>query len=113
MLDELPGLNARWRDVVGEPLQLGIGLNTGPAQVGNTGSPRKFKYGPLGHTVNLASRVQDATKKLGIPLLITGPTRDQLPPTMTTCPVEPVCLAGVKDPVILHALQGVTPAGAP
>ena len=51
MLDELPDLNAQWHDLAGVPLALGIGINTGPAMVGNTGSSRKFKYGPHGHTV--------------------------------------------------------------
>ena len=41
---------------------LGIGINTGLARVGNTGSRRKFKYGPLGDTVNVASRVQGASQ---------------------------------------------------
>ena len=45
-------------------MNLGIGINSGPASVGNTGSIHKFKYGPLGNTVNLASRVQGATKYL-------------------------------------------------
>ncbi len=51
---------------------LGIGINTGVARVGNTGSQHKFKYGPLGNTVNLASRVQGATKYLKCRLLVTG-----------------------------------------
>jgi adenylate cyclase len=62
MLNELAELNARWQERVGEPTQLGIGVHTGVAQVGNSGSKYKFKYGPRGHTVNLASRVQGATK---------------------------------------------------
>ena len=51
---------------------LGIGLNTGPARVGNTGSQYKFKYGPLGNTVNLASRVQGITKYVRCRLLVIG-----------------------------------------
>jgi len=35
-----------------------IGVNTGPARVGNVGSAVKFKYGALGDTVNMGSRVQ-------------------------------------------------------
>jgi len=63
-------MQARWpaqrplAPVVGAPLHLGIGINTGTAQVGNTGCTRKLKYGPHGHTVNLAARVQDAPRNL-------------------------------------------------
>ena len=59
---------------------LGIGINTGLARVGNTGSRRKFKYGPLGDTVNVASRVQGASKYFKSSLLITRATRDRLGP---------------------------------
>ncbi len=41
----LPSLSERWLGDVGEPTSLGIGINTGIAQVGNTGSVYKFKYG--------------------------------------------------------------------
>jgi adenylate cyclase len=78
MLGQLPLLNERWAPVLGAPMGLGIGVNTGLARVGNTGTQRKFKYGPLGSTVNLASRVQGATKYLRAPLLVTRGTHTQL-----------------------------------
>lgn len=106
MQGEMASLNARWQAEVGSPLALGIGLNTGEAQVGNTGSSRKFKYGPHGHTVNLASRVQDTTKSLALPLLITGPTRAQLPPEFHARRLGQVALPGVTEPVMLHELHG-------
>ena len=108
MIAELPGLNERWVGQTSHPIALGIGINTGPAQVGNTGSTRKFKYGPHGHTVNVASRVQDATKKLGIPLLITASTREQLPPSLYTRRLGQVQLADVNVPMVLYEFHGET-----
>src|SRR4029079_14685321 len=70
----LPRIDADWHDRIGQNVKVGIGLNTGMARCGNTGSRTRFKYGPLGHTVNLASRVEGATKQLGVPVLITGST---------------------------------------
>jgi adenylate cyclase len=84
---------------------MGVGLNTGTAQVGNTGSSRKLKYGPHGLTVNLASRVQDATKKVGVPVLISSAVQERLPAGFTTHAVGAVQLAGIKDPVTLYELQ--------
>jgi adenylate cyclase len=78
MLDKLHVLNARWFATLKEEMAFGIGINSGQAHVGNTGSHRRFKYGPLGNTVNLASRVQGATKHLKTNLLITGATYQQL-----------------------------------
>jgi adenylate cyclase len=75
MLKHLPETVARWRPTLEEEFDLGIGINTGIAQVGNTGTELKFKYGPLGNTVNLASRIQGATKYFKARLLITEMTK--------------------------------------
>ena len=109
MLGTMTDLNERWRATARGKLALGIGINTGIAQVGNTGSSRRFKYGPHGHTVNLASRVQDATKKLGLPLLITDATRALLPADLAVRRVGRVRLPGVQEPVVLHELRGRNP----
>jgi adenylate cyclase len=106
MLSELPGLNQKWHHLAEGALALGIGVNTGIVQVGNTGTSRKFKYGPHGHAVNLASRVQEATKKLGLPLLITDATRALLPPDLAIRRLGRVRLPGVQEPVVLHELKG-------
>ena len=100
MLACLSEIDAVWQERLGGPLKIGIGLNTGEAMVGNTGSKSRFKYGPLGHTVNLASRVEGATKQLGIPLLITGSTRAHLGETFAArrlCKVRVVGIQGAVD----------------
>ncbi|EMI46661.1 adenylate/guanylate cyclase domain-containing protein [Rhodopirellula sp. SWK7] len=78
MLKQIEPLRERWKEITPERFGVGIGINTGLARVGNTGSLVKFKYGPLGNTVNLASRVQGITKKFGVSALITRATRDAL-----------------------------------
>ncbi len=106
MLAELPDLNARWSGELAAALVMGIGINTGEALVGNTGSQRKFKYGPHGHTVNVASRIQDATKRLKLPLLITDSTRANLPAEFLTRRIGRVVLPGVAQPVVAYELNG-------
>jgi len=78
----MPCLNQRWAEILGEPMEVGIGIHSGIVSVGNTGSPQRFKYGPLGNTVNLASRVQGASKYLRSSILITRDTRRQIPRDM-------------------------------
>ncbi|MEM8735557.1 MAG: adenylate/guanylate cyclase domain-containing protein [Planctomycetota bacterium] len=58
-------LDQTWREILGEPVQFRVGICAGWANVGNTGSKHKFKYGPLGSTVNIASRLQSAAKHFG------------------------------------------------
>jgi adenylate cyclase len=105
MRDGLPELNRRWQSRLGKPLGLGIGINSGPALVGNTGSHKKFKYGPLGHTVNLASRVGGATKQLGVGLLFTGSTFERLGDSFATRRLCHARVVGITDCVDLHELN--------
>jgi adenylate cyclase len=112
MLAQTPELSARWHERLGGPLHLGIGLNTGPALCGNTGSRQKFKYGPLGHAVNLASRVEGATKQLGIPLLITGSTKAHLGDAFATRRLSRVRVVGIAGAVDLYELHAETAAPA-
>jgi adenylate cyclase len=69
----LDQLKARWAKDGARPtnFEMGIGLNTGDAFVGLIGSERRINYTCIGDSVNLASRVQDLTKDLQWPLLIT------------------------------------------
>jgi adenylate cyclase len=43
------------------PLEMGVGLDTGPAVVGNMGAERRIKYGVVGHIVNVAARIESFT----------------------------------------------------
>jgi adenylate cyclase len=104
MLGRLPALNVRWQVVIGCPIELGIGVNTGTAQVGNTGSRHKFKYGPRGNTVNLASRVEGVTKYLKCPLLITAATQAQLDATFASRRLAQVRVVNIAAPVEMHEL---------
>lgn len=72
MLDTIQCLRDRWRDELQLDLDVGIGINSGPARVGNVGSRLKFKYGVLGNTVNLGSRLQGACKQLGVKCVVSS-----------------------------------------
>jgi len=105
--EALPRLNERWQTVLGRPMEIGIGLNTGLAQVGNMGSRYKFKYAAQGDAVNLASRVQGLTKYLGCPLLATRATREKLTEhfmARRVCQARVVNRAGPADLYQVEAL---------
>ncbi|MEX2580977.1 MAG: response regulator [Verrucomicrobiales bacterium] len=105
IMGRLPEINAKWRPLVDAETEVGIGVNTGEALVGNIGTHRKFKYGPLGTTVNLASRVQGATRFLKTSLLITGNTARQLPPSLRTRRLCQVRVQNISAAVDLHEME--------
>ncbi|MDF1753246.1 MAG: response regulator [Verrucomicrobiales bacterium] len=104
MLASLVELNKKWAPIVGADTEVGVGINSGSALVGNIGTHRKFKYGPLGTSVNLASRVQGATKYLKTPLLITGNTAAQLDSSFRTRRLCQVQVQNILEPVDLYEL---------
>ena len=58
------------------PLEMGVGINTGNAVVGNIGSDKKMKYGCMGSTVNITGRLESLT--VGGQVFITDNTRQQI-----------------------------------
>jgi len=52
------------------PINVGIGINSGPCVVGNMGSSQRFDYSCLGDAVNLASRLEGQTKDYGVNLIV-------------------------------------------
>ena len=68
----MPDFNAQNEAVGLPPLSMGIGINTGNVIVGNIGSQNRAKYGVVGHTINLASRVEGSA--MGGQVLITEST---------------------------------------
>ncbi len=108
MLSLIDPLRERWSDITSDRFGFGIGINTGIARVGNTGSKVKFKYGPLGNTVNVASRIQGITKKLGVSALISDSTAKEIDRAnkkfkhRRLAVVRPL---GVEESVTVHELK--------
>ena len=78
MLEALDRWNAERTQVGGTPLAIGIGLNYGPAVLGDVGSEHSMSFTVIGDTVNTASRLQGLTRTLKTPLVAGGPLIDAI-----------------------------------
>ena len=87
------------------PVNIGIGLNTGQASVGNFGSTQRFTYSCLGDDVNLASRLEGQCKTYGVGIIIGDKTRLQVP-DYAALELDLIMVKGKTEPERVHALMG-------
>lgn len=61
-------LGARGDEYV--PIRIGIGINSGACSAGNVGSPQSLNYSIMGEAVNVAARLEEATKNYGLSIIV-------------------------------------------
>jgi class 3 adenylate cyclase len=110
MLAETAALSQELEGRYGTKLQIGIGISTGDAVVGNIGSPERMGYTAIGDTVNIASRLQDLTKDYASPILISHSTQDEARYAFETERVGFVPVKGRSEPIGVYRVLGVRPA---
>ncbi|HXD14391.1 MAG TPA: adenylate/guanylate cyclase domain-containing protein [Xanthobacteraceae bacterium] len=101
MLRVLDMLNARRRVDGKADIHIGVGIGTGICVTGNIGSPKRMDFTVIGDPVNLASRIETATKTYGAEIIVCGTTWSRLAERPRARRLDVVRLRGQTRPTEL------------
>jgi adenylate cyclase len=97
----------------GPGLRIGVGVNTGRVIAGSIGGAGRLDFSVIGDPVNVAARVEAATRELDEDVLITEGTRRELGSAIEAEPRGEHELKGIGELVALYAPRIAEPAPAP
>ena len=98
------------RSPLGQRLKLGrtrVGIETGPAIVGDVGGSRKLDYTAHGNAINAAARLEAANKDLGSTICIGPGTAARLDPA-TLRPIGTLTLRGQSGEITVYTPVSIT-----
>ncbi len=112
MMERLPGLNRKWEKRGYPPLNIGVGINTGEAVVGNMGADLRFDYTAIGDTVNLTSRLEGMNKVYGTNIMVSEGTFKRTAEGFIFRELDSVRVKGKERPVAVYELLGPYAGGS-
>jgi adenylate cyclase len=107
MVRNLDALNAKWEAEGRKRIAIGIGLNTGPVNVGNMGSPKRLAWTVMGDNVNLASRLEGMTKEYRTRIVISEATHRQVAHQFVCRDLDRIRVKGKLQPVGIYEVLDV------
>ena len=107
MIDKLRELQKKWKNEGIPSFDIGIGVNSGDAIVGNMGSFKRFDYTAMGDNVNLASRLEGLNKIYGTNIIISEKTYDVVKDKFEVRRLDLVRVKGKKKSIFIYELLSV------
>ncbi len=88
-------------------IEVGIGISTGEAFVGNIGSDERFEYTAIGNTVNIASRLETFNKLYKTSILISESTYERVKNIVEVQEVDSVAVTQNSEPIRIFELKNL------
>ena len=98
-------LNLQRRSNGLDAINVGIGINTGTAVVGNIGSSQRLDYTVIGDNVNLASRLQSAANNMNIPIIVSKSVIGETGDKIRYREMEAIMVKGKEKPVDIYSIE--------
>ncbi len=112
MCARLEELNTQWRAAGRKTLAIGVGVNTGPVNVGNMGSDKRLAWTVMGDNVNLASRLEGLTKEYGVRIVMSEGTWQQVARDFIARDLDRIRVKGKAQPVGIYELVDLAGNGS-
>ena len=97
---------AKARGEVVQPIEIGIGINSGTCLVGNMGSDMRFDYTAMGDPVNLASRLEGQSRTYGTAIIVGDATTSAVGEDFALLELDLIRVKGKQQPERVYALLG-------
>jgi len=103
----LNNLKKRWKVEKGIDFNIGVGICTGTAAVGVVGAEGMKQYTVIGDPVNVASRLEGKTKDLGVPIVISKTTAEQVKDKFEIESLGKIKVKGKAEPMEVFTIKKV------
>lgn len=107
MLEKSNELQEKWQKENKQLIDIGIGISSGVAFVGNIGSDERYEYSAIGNTVNTANRLESFNKLYKTNILISDQTYERVKDIIEGIEVDSVCITQNAEPIKIYEVKSL------
>ncbi len=106
--NKVKSIREKWIQDGKPKIDIGIGINTGEAFIGNVGTANRFEYTVIGDTVNIASRIEDYNKIYKTHILISENTYSKISQIVDVIKIREVSIKGKIKKINIYEVLRIT-----